>query len=181
MSEICWSNHSGKSLSCTQSDEELSLEIDPDPRSPITPGCLGPLTDLFNFENIVDRSSKSERDPAPGSSSRSNKWYSSSGIPVGGLSSSSSKHPNSNLSGVCRPKKAYCEASKSLSSEEEPLLTILQSLLSDLSMPTTRFGNSKWLLGFGEGKRVAVYGVAFFGGFSKWIELDKGKYESTAY
>lgn len=28
----------------------LSLDIDPDPdpRSPITPGCLGPLTDLFN-------------------------------------------------------------------------------------------------------------------------------------
>lgn len=27
----------------------LSLEKDPDPRSPITPGCLGPVTFLFNW------------------------------------------------------------------------------------------------------------------------------------
>lgn len=26
----------------------LSLDIDPDPRSPITPGCLGPVTTRFN-------------------------------------------------------------------------------------------------------------------------------------
>lgn len=51
---------------------------------------------------------------------------------------------------------------------------LLQSLLSDLSMSTTRFANSKWeILGFGEEKRVAVFGVPLFGGFARnglnWI------------
>ena len=47
-----------------------------------------------------------------------NKWHSSSGTPVEGLSSSSSKHLNSIFLVVGRPKKGYCEASKSLSSAQ---------------------------------------------------------------
>lgn len=103
MSEMWWSNHSDDSLSCNHSEaDELSLEIDPDPdpRSPITPGCLGPLTDLFNFEKVVDRSSNSDREPTPGSSSLLNKRYSSSPSPFKGLSysSSTSIHPKSAFS-----------------------------------------------------------------------------------